>query len=64
MTSYEENQKRDKEKKDDGNLIGGIALVVLGVFFAVDQYIDIDFRDIWPYLLIIIGIVLIWKSRR
>ncbi len=48
------------KKKDDGSLIGGLVLISLGVIFLVARYFPrIDFRDLWPIILIVIGIVLL-----
>lgn len=51
------NQKRN------GNLIGGAVLIILGVFALLDRYTDIDFRDVWPLLLIGFGAWLILRDR-
>lgn len=46
-----------------GNLIGALVLITLGVLFLVDEFIDnIDFGDLWPILLIVIGIGLLVNS--
>ena len=48
------------KKKDDGSLIAGLILIALGVIFLVIRYFPrIDFGDLWPIILIIIGIVLL-----
>lgn len=47
-------------KKDDGSLIAGLILITLGVIFLVIRYFPrIDFGDLWPVILIIVGIVLL-----
>jgi phage shock protein C len=47
-------------KKDDGSLIAGLILIALGVIFLIIRYVPrIDFGDLWPVILIIIGIVLL-----
>ncbi len=47
-------------KKDDGSLIAGLILISLGVIFLVIRYVPrIDFGDLWPVILIVIGIVLL-----
>jgi len=55
-------------KKDDGSLIAGLILITLGVIFLVIRYVPrIDFGDLWPVILIVIGIVLLrnaFVSRR
>jgi hypothetical protein len=47
-------------KKDDGSLIAGLILITLGVIFLIIRYVPrIDFGDLWPLILIVIGIVLL-----
>jgi len=49
-----------EEKKHRGNLIGGLVLITLGGIFLADQFIPrIDFGDLWPVILIVIGIGLL-----
>lgn len=46
--------------KTRGNLIGGLVLITLGAIFLADQFIPrIDFGDLWPAILIVIGIALL-----
>lgn len=48
------------KKKDEGSLIAGLILITLGIIFLVIRYIPrIDFGDLWPVILIVIGIVLL-----
>jgi phage shock protein C len=48
------------EKRMRGNLIGGLVLITIGGIFLVDQFIPrIDFGDLWPVVLIVIGIALL-----
>ncbi|GAB2592755.1 PspC domain-containing protein [Spirosoma areae] len=47
----------------DRSLIGGAVLIVLGIMFLIDRYFDIDFGDLWPFMLIAIGLWLIFKDR-
>ena len=48
------------KKKDDGSLIAGLILITLGVIFLVIRYFPrIDFSDLWPVILIVVGIVLL-----
>lgn len=47
----------------DGNLIAGITLIILGILFLLDKFIpDVDFGDLWPILLIIGGIFILFRS--
>lgn len=53
-----------KPKRDQGNLIGGLILVVLGLLFLGDNLLpNFRFGDYWPVILIVIGGALLWKSR-
>ncbi len=45
------------------SLIGGVVLIVLGVLFLLDRYFVIDFGDLWPFILIAIGLWLIFRDR-
>jgi len=72
QSSYEEpkiSQEPDKNDpfkyprrrhKDRGSLIGGLVLITLGVLFLADQFIPhVSFSDLWPILLVVIGIGLL-----
>ena len=53
-------QNQKFKRKDDGSLIAGLILISLGVIFLVIRYVPrIDFGDLWPVILIVIGIVLL-----
>jgi phage shock protein PspC (stress-responsive transcriptional regulator) len=54
----------DYEKKQgDGNLIAGIVLIVIGGLFLATRFIShISFRDLWPVLLIVGGILILKSS--
>lgn len=43
-------------------LMGPIVLIAIGVLFLVGQYSRYGFWDLWPVLLIVIGIVLVAQS--
>jgi len=50
----------ERKEKNTGGLIGGLILISLGCLFLVDRFIpNIDFGDLWPVLLVVIGAVLI-----
>lgn len=57
---------RFNNNKDVAN-IGGFILIVLGVFFLLDQLNIIpywfDFEKFWPIILVIIGLGLIFRSK-
>ena len=45
------------------SLIGGIVLISIGILFLANRFIpNIDFGDLWPLLLVILGGVLIATS--
>lgn len=47
----------------NGSLIGGVVLIVFGILFLLDRYFDIDFGDLWPFILIALGLWLIFRDR-
>jgi phage shock protein PspC (stress-responsive transcriptional regulator) len=47
----------------DRSLIGGAVLILLGILFLIDRYFDINFGDLWPFILIAVGLWLIFKDR-
>lgn len=47
----------------DRSLVGGAILILLGIIFLIDRYFDIDFSDLWPFILIAAGLWLIFKDR-
>lgn len=52
------------KKRDQGGLIGGLVLVVMGLLFLGNNLLpDFRFGDYWPVILIVIGGALLWKSR-
>jgi phage shock protein C len=47
---------KTKKKRHDG-LIGGLILITIGVIFLINRLIpEIDFEDLWPVILIVIGL--------
>lgn len=65
-----ENETQKPFKKDDhknqkshGNLVGGLVLITLGILFLIDRFVPrVDFGDLWPVILVVIGIGLIINS--
>jgi len=52
-----------KPQKNDGNLWGGLILITLGGIFLIDRFVPrIDFGDLWPIILIVVGVILISKA--
>lgn len=56
-------EEQKKQPKNDGNLWGGLILITLGVIFLIDRFVPrIDFGDLWPLILIVVGVILISKN--
>jgi phage shock protein C len=58
-------QEEYPSRGNSGALIAGLVLIALGALFLVNRflpYLHIHFRDFWPLLLVIAGIVLIYSS--
>jgi len=49
--------------RDRGSVIGGLVLIVLGALFLLDNFLDIRFGDLWPLILVAVGVGLLWRSR-
>ena len=44
------------KERNKGSLIGGLVLITLGVLFLADEMIpQVNFGDLWPVILIVIG---------
>jgi len=63
-TNFEPSQKGDQKcQKSHGNLIGGLVLITLGILFLIDKFVPrVDFGDLWPIILVVAGIGLIFNS--
>ena len=56
-------KEQKKHQKNDGNLWGGLILITLGAIFLIDRFVPrIDFGDLWPLILIVVGVILISKN--
>jgi phage shock protein C len=52
-----------RKPKGRGNLIGGLVLITLGALFLADEFIpNVSFGDLWPLILVVIGIGLLINS--
>jgi phage shock protein C len=52
-----------RKPKGRGNLIGGLVLITLGALFLADEFIpNVSFGDLWPMILVVIGIGLLINS--
>ena len=59
MSPYDPN----KPASADRSVIGGAVLIILGVLFLLDRYFHVDFGDLWPFMLIALGLWLIFRDR-
>lgn len=56
-------RRREREAKG-GRIIGGIILIVLGGLFLLHNFYPwVRLDDYWPVILIVIGFVMVWRSR-
>lgn len=50
-------------QRPKGSLIGGLVLITLGVLFLADEFFpQFDFGDLWPVIIIVIGVGLLIKA--
>ncbi|MGB2960084.1 MAG: DUF5668 domain-containing protein [Bacteroidota bacterium] len=54
---------RVRRSRDQGSMVGGAVLIVLGLFFLAKHFFPrFDLFDYWPLVLIAIGAGLLWKA--
>ena len=59
----EETAGTPSASSDRRTMIGGIALIVLGALFLLDNFFPgFDFEHFWPLLLIAVGTGMLWNS--
>lgn len=52
--------KQNRRERKRGSLIGGLVLITIGGLFLADELIpQIDFGDLWPLILVAIGVGLL-----
>ena len=62
VTAYKDRMIKQKQKR---SAIGGVILIIIGLFFLADELFPrIDFGDIIPVGLIIIGVVLLLNASK
>lgn len=61
---YAEKNESDQEKRSKRQRNAGFILIALGVLFLSRQFLGSFFHNLWPLLLIIIGIFLLVRERR
>lgn len=60
---FKMGEEPKKPQKNDGNLWGGLILITLGGIFLIDRFVPrIEFGDLWPLILVVVGVILITKS--
>lgn len=59
-TAQAENVKEVKYKDNKTRgITGGLILIVIGVIFLVNIFTDFAFRDLWPILVITLGVIIV-----
>ena len=51
--------RKRRRRRDDGGLVAGTVLILIGSIFLVDQFGWFEFRELWPVILIGVGLVMI-----
>ena len=62
-----ENPNEKKQKvinKINNSYLLGAGLVLIGVIMLLDSYNIILWRNLWPAILIIIGVIIIWEKNK
>ena len=60
----ESGQPVKENKKNQRNLTGAIVLLVIGVFFLIENFMpSFDIGKFWPVILIVIGLVMIFRRK-
>jgi hypothetical protein len=63
MEEYSNNAGR--RRSNENNVITGVVMITLGVLFLIDRYFpDIHFGDLWPFILIVVGILILFRGTR
>lgn len=53
---------QNNKPPSDGNLIAGVILIAIGGIFLINRFLDIDFGDLWPFILLAAGLVLVIRG--
>ena len=57
------NDEFYNERKKRGNIIGGLSVLTIGILFLIDNFIPgINFGDLWPVILVAVGIGMIFSG--
>ncbi len=63
MIEENDNSSKRQRRSNDSTLITGVIMITLGVLFLVDRYFpQIDFGDLWPFILIVVGVLIIVRG--
>ena len=54
--------KSIKIKKDSKML--GFGLIIIGIILFINSYININWFQVWPILLILLGVFLLWQNQK
>lgn len=46
----------------NGNIRSALILIAIGGFFFIDRFIDLNLRQYWPTLLILVGVIFMLRS--
>lgn len=58
----DELNKPNRNKKSGGQIYIGIVLIIIGAVIFADNYIDIDFEMVFPIIMIILGLGIIFRN--
>ena len=59
-----EESNNNSKRNNDTSLTTGVVLISLGVLFLISKYFpSINFVDIWPFLLIVVGVLIIIRGK-
>lgn len=55
-----EIEKSEKNRKNNKRgVTGGLILIALGIIFLINIFTDFSFRDLWPVLVITLGVIIV-----
>ncbi|HVP43335.1 MAG TPA: DUF5668 domain-containing protein [Terriglobales bacterium] len=61
MNDYQRNCDCSCERCTRGRMTWGAVLLTLGGLFLLNEFTHIRFHATWPVLLIVIGVVMVWR---
>jgi len=62
--NYKEFSEEDFTKKNSNSVTGGIALIIIGAIFLLRRYIWFDMEIVWPLMLILGGVYVVYKKSK